>query len=350
MKSRVLVLGLLSVFSCNRVDEQDFFRFSLFDVDPPVEVVPLEIDHVVNTGANLVDCAISYPYVISVGSSDCLFSITDISSGTYLGEWCKSGRGPKDPLYVLPLTEVYYRGDDMLADLFSYHEGKLLVWNISESLRSKSDVYDSVIDVEYQETFVPFRSVHRLSDSLVLVNDTRQLPEVNEMIAAPSYDLYNTLSGRYVCGYDLFNMIVKKTSDPRFTSKSFLSVSDCMKPDKSKIVFAMKYMPVINILDLETGQTKGIRLNGARGFTTKELVCHFVGISADDDYIYALYYGKERVDDSYPEILNVFDWEGNWVSIKKLNHHASALQVSGDSLYLYNFNSDALMSIGLNNF
>ena len=347
MRNCFLLFGLFLVLSCARIDEQDFFRFNLVDSESPSEIESVEIDTVINTGAKLVDCAIAYPYLFSNESGDNLFSVTDISTGSYLGQWCRCGRGPEEPLYVLPISELYHKGNDLFADLFSYHGGKLLVWNVSESLRSDTDVYEGVVNLEYSEQVVPFRSLHRICDSLVLVCDTRLSPSVDEMIAAPSYDLYNTHSGKFVSGYNLFNMIVKKTSNPRFTSKSFLSISDCMKPDRTKIAFAMRYMPVINILDLKSGEVKGIRLKGAKGFTTRKQVCHFVDISADDDYIYALYYGKERVDGSFPEILHVFDWGGNWVSTKKLSHHASALQVSSGRLYLYNFGSDALMSICL---
>ena len=347
MKKVALILGLMSLMSCNRIDEQDFFKFDIVDADSPDMVTPVEVDNMINTGVKLMDCAISYPYVFSNESGDHLFGITDISSGKYLGKWCLRGNGPEEPLYVLPITDIYNIGEDMIADLFSYHGGKLLTWNISESLRSDTDVYDDVIKIDYSEQPVPFFSVYRVCDSLTLVYDTRQNAYVNEMIAAPSYDLYDTSSGNLVKRFDLFNMFVSKSSGRHFTSKSYLSVSDCMKPDKSRIAFAMRYMPVISVLDLKSGQVKGIRLKDAKSFTTRKLICHFVDISADDDYIYALYYGRERVDGSFPEILHIFDWEGNWVSTRKLSHHASALQVSNDRLYLYNFDSDILMDISL---
>lgn len=350
MRMFCLISGLLFLISCNRIDEQDFFKFDIVDADSPVMVSPVEIDNMINTGVRLVDCAISYPYVFSYESGDHLFGITDISSGKYLGKWCLRGNGPEDPLYVLPITDIYYKGGDMTADLFSYHGGKLMAWNISESLRSDTDVYDDVIKIDYAEQPVPFFSVYRVSDSLALVLDTRQNAHVNEMIAAPSYDLYDTSSGNLVKRFDLFNMVVSKSSDRHFTSKSYLSVSDCMKPDKSRIAFAMRYMPVISVLDLKSGRTTGIRLKDAKSFTTRKLIAHFVDISADDDYIYALYYGRKRVDGSFPEILHIFDWDGNWVATRKLSHHASALQVSNGRLYLYNFDSDVLMDISLEKF
>ncbi len=73
---------------------------------------------------------------------------------------------------------------------------------------------------------------------------------------------------------------------------------DAVKPDGSRIVQAMRFLPQINVLDLRTGKLFGSRLKGAPGFSLMKDVkrltetVYYTGVCADDRYIYAVF--RER--------------------------------------------------------
>ena len=89
------------------------------------------------------------------------------------------------------------------------------------------------------------------------------------------------------------------------------SPNDACKPDGTKVVQAMLYLPQLNILDVETGQVVGFRMKGAPDFSIFEdekdvYNIYYIGVQADDNYIYALYWGKEswgRFDTPYVRFM-----------------------------------------------
>lgn len=347
MNRYVSALVLFSCFSCSTVTEQDFFTFPLTEIEKSGSLTELPVDEICKTGQNLSGCIISYPYLITKSSGEYLFSISDLSSGELYGQYCRRGRAANEPLSSLPLTKIYEKDDFLYADLFSYPDNKVLKWDITASLESRKDVYGSVRMLNHEKfKSIPLISIHMLSDSTLLSYNSAQNSRTNQLEDSPCYETYSIMSGDLKGKYELFNRIHRETHDDLYTSKNFLALSDCLKPDKTKLVFAMWYMPVLNILDLQSGHVHGVLLNDCQHFTYKKRVAHFIDVQADDSFIYALYFGKERVDKSmYPELLYVFDWDGRLIREFHLSHPASALCLDDNFLYMYNLDSDLLMGV-----
>ena len=105
----------------------------------------------------------------------------------------------------------------------------------------------------------------------------------------------------------------------------------------------MSYMPVYCLIDINTGEARGFKLEGLNSFSTKEERWHFVDVCADDRYVYALYSGEIlfNPDGTYiPDTLYVFGWNGD-VKLKcKLNHRFSELNIDNGYLYLRNSDGD----------
>jgi hypothetical protein len=80
----------------------------------------------------------------------------------------------------------------------------------------------------------------------------------------------------------------------------------------------MRNLPQINIIDLKTGETIGFRAKEEDNFSifkkkNKNLKIHFCNLTVDNNYIYAVYCGKERQkqgEDFKINTINVFNWEG----------------------------------------
>ena len=169
-----------------------------------------------------------------------------------------------------------------------------------------------------------------------------------DLTKVADYEVYDLGTGCLLRSYHLFNKVEFKTEDPDYPAKTFLSQRDCIRPDGKKIAFGMNFMPQINILDIETGEAKGFSLKGRKEFSTKHKIWHFASLQADDDCIYALYYGKDLVyfdDNAFPDQLYVFDWDGKPMKRFKLDKPFSGIHIDGSMLYFSHANRDELYAV-----
>ena len=140
----------------------------------------------------------------------------------------------------------------------------------------------------------------------------------------------------------------------------FFYTWDVMNPNGSKIVQVMKYLPQINILDVSTGNLTGYRMKNSPDFSLLEssmesMDVYYNCVHADENYIYAAYWGREAWDDrlgvELPKfnIIHVFDWNGKL--LYKLTTDRSFYRVWLDPvrkrLYTINLNNDEVYYLDL---
>lgn len=341
---RLLFLSIVgtALISCNNIDESAFFRFDVSELaeKPAEEMDGLKL--VGDLGANLRRIAIKDSLLFSLDTHATSFlALTNINNSELEGVYCPKGRSWAEPISMLPLQEFYSEGGDVKSYLFSYVDAKLFEWNISESLAQGKTIYDTIVQIDHgKKGYWPIGSYYRLDGRKIIVLDTNQIPRENTMVDVPRYEIFDLVSGQCIVRYDLFNHVELESKFPEFSNKEFLGMVDCLKPDRKKLVFAMAYFPRINILDLESGEVRGFRLKDAPRFNPSKKVWCFSSIQADDQYIYALYYGKEVDNSNYdaaPNLLYVFDWEGELVRKFKLDRHVTDLWLDRElrKLYLY---------------
>lgn len=84
----------------------------------------------------------------------------------------------------------------------------------------------------------------------------------------------------------------------------------------------MRHLPQINIIDTQTGKITSYRIKNNPNFSLLETSMESMNVfynhvHADDNYIYATYWGKEPWDDRFGvevpifNTIHVFDWNGN---------------------------------------
>lgn len=125
---------------------------------------------------------------------------------------------------------------------------------------------------------------------------------------------------------------------------TFLTNVDCIKPDRSRLVFGMYFMPVFCILDIKSGEARAYRLKGHDGIDLQKPHRHFVDIQANDDCIYALYSGEEMFKEDgtdVPDQLYVMDWDGHLLCRYSMDRRFSGLSLDGKKLYLTHYNGAA---------
>lgn len=334
----LIIVGILMIVSCNHVDERDFFRFRISDAGGKCLVQELSLHGRMLPDIGAPDCVIKDSLVINSGNrSENLFHISDMEGGL-IGSFCRRGRAWNEPLSGLPLSEVYVDDGDLYADVYSFMDAKLFVWNISRSMEEDRDVYEDIVQFKSEDDtrLKPWMSLYRLDESHIIVYNSMESGYSDTYVEIPSYQIYDLSEKQLSRQYDLFNVVDLKPEDPMLAANAFLSNVDCIKPDRSKIAFAMSLMPVYCILDLSTGKAAGYRIKGLPGMRTDEYRWHFADIQADDDYIYALYSGEIMFNEEgtdIPEVLYVMDWEGNLKAKYKMDKRFTSLSLDRDKLY-----------------
>lgn len=341
MMKKQLCIFLVSLFilgqGCSqRVNENSFFNYRVENTNSDYPILSLTPSQKSVHKSITSDCLIRDSLIISLGRGEHLFSISPISNEDSVLLFCRRGRTYNEPISSLPLSDLY---DDVTgnrcADVFSYNDGKLLVWNVTESIKRESDVFEKISYLN-NGLPLPVLSTQRLNEKLICVYDSGQDPDNPNLLYPPCYKIIDTDSGKVINQFSPFRILRVKTDNLVFSMKTFLSTVDCLSPDKTKLIYAMSYLPVINILDLKTGETKGYRIRGAEKFSPSFHRWFFADVQADDKFIYALYSGKvfDGRGSEIPNNLFIFDWSGKIFAEYKLERGYTNLNIDNGYLYL----------------
>lgn len=336
MQSKLfLPLCCLLLASCsNDLSVKEFFRYRLDACNTDYKLVDLVLDNVVATSADLSDCFIVDSLVFSISSGDRLFDVTDLKSGELKGSVGNRGRAGNEMLMTLPLFEVFNVAGQRYTNLYSISDSKFCLWNIDKALDHEPNDFGPMIQL-VSDPPCTLLSLWRVDDHSIVALDASQNPYSMTNYNTPSYVLYDTESGRVKTRYDLFNDVDMHSSE--IPSMAVLSTVDCISPDRKRLVFAMGYMPVITIMDIESGKAHGFVLGEEKQFDPKVQRWYFADIAADKDYIYALYSGEDinaNREGCLPNILFVLDWSGKVCSKVSLNHRFSLVHIDGEKLFL----------------
>ncbi|MDR1102704.1 MAG: TolB-like 6-bladed beta-propeller domain-containing protein, partial [Tannerella sp.] len=138
----------------------------------------------------------------------------------------------------------------------------------------------------------------------------------------PFYEKRSVYTKEVIRNYPVYKETSMKNRDASML-ESFFYTWDVIKPDGAKIVQVMNSLPQINILDLHTGEVTGFRMQNGPGFSLlesspdiKSKTIYYNCVHADDNFIYATYWGKEQwvdrrgVDMPLLNTIHVFDWNG----------------------------------------
>ena len=323
------------------MDERSFFKFPVSDIGTDVPHRNLDVGNDTLAGIMASDCIVRDTVIIALSRTEYLFSISGLD-GELSGGYCRRGRAWNEPLSGLPLSETYFMDGDLCADVYSFMDMKLFVWNITRSISEGRDIYEDIIQFkdEDEARLKPWMSLYRLDEDRIIVYNSMQSGYGDGLVGVPDYQIYDLDTGTLQREYDLFNVVEKDPEDPVLSPSVFLTNVDCIKPDRSRIAFGMYFMPVFCILDIESGEAEGYRLKGHGGLDLQEAHRHFVDIQADDEYIYALYSGEVMFNDEgtdVPDMLYVMDWDGNLLCRYDMSRRFSGLSLDGHKLYLTHY-------------
>lgn len=359
VRNLAILIVCLSLFvCCSKKDNNHYFNGEIqyFDVSSMitknVESKPVQLN-----GANTGMIAVYDSLLIcwSPEYPDHFFNVFNVDTGEKIGSFCSKGTGDQEAVSVNCIFQFFKKGDDIMTLLYASNEGKLFFWNISQSIENGKTIYDTIVPYNNNRIFFQF---YQSEDVLFAYKPAE---EVNGSEATtPFYEQRTIYTNELIRDYSIYKIKSVQNSNAASPLDFFFYTWDTMKPDGSKIVQAMRHLPQINILDTHTGDIVGYRMKDGPDFSLvktdmKSMNIYYNCVHADDNYIYATYWGKEpwtdRMGVELPlfNTIHVFDWNGKL--LYKLVTDQSFFRVWSDPirkrLYTINMNTDEVYYIDL---
>lgn len=338
MRFTPVVLFLLSVFlGCTQSKEEDLFNFPIRDeISPRIENIKPQLisekeygfyDFLIIgnrcIGAMPTNTPQGFFYSVeSIGGAD--------DDPIFL---CRRGRGPDEFLSLIPSIDLT---EDGHLHVFDTMKSEIVEIDLEDSITqiTTSVVSRQPLEMENISTN-SFLSSYYLPDQQILFFDSGADVQSDEVKRTPDYVVYNNQDGKAYhlnCFRDRPLRHSRKAISPKLT----LALFDCVNPSRNKLCSVMGRWPQINITDLRSRQTFGVRIKGMSHFARKRIRYHFMDVTATDDRIFALY--ANGVDASVAERstldLFVFDWSGKVLARYATGETFIRCSVSGDNLYL----------------
>lgn len=336
MRSHILCLSIAVLILCgcsSRFTEQPYFKHNLVRMNTDYPTVELKLGNVTCYGPAVNDCIIKDSQVFAPSRGSHLFEISRLGNDSLTCFACRRGRAHNEMTSVLPVSEIFEIGADRYANLYSVPENKFFLWNIDESLRTGKDIYEKCTRLDTTVTN-SLMSLWRVDESHIIAFNSFQDPYTMSVTDTPKYIQYDIESGQIYREYAVFNSVEYESS--AIPSMALLSNVDCMSPDRGKIAFAMSYMPVISILDLNTEDVDGYVLPNTHRLDLNIQRWHFADIEANEQYIFALYSGEELYNESgtdIPKTLYVIDWHGRILLKAELDSRYTQIHLDGETMY-----------------
>ena len=286
------------------------------------------------------------------------FNVFNTDTGEELGAFCNKGGGPDELADCHKIFNFFKENDELKTLLLGIYEEKLFVWNITQSVKQGTTIIDAIISYvpEKENKGALYSSFFFQKDNTLLAK-VQSVPLGGGDATLPFYQQRTINTNKLLKNYSIYKKSIINRDSPT-TAQTFSSSNDACKPDGTKVVQAMLYLPQLNILDVETGQVVGFRMKGAPDFSIFEdekdvYNIYYIGVQADDNYIYALYWGKEswgRFDTPYVNTIHVFDWDGNFVQEIETDYGLDQMWVDStrDRLYLTSPKVDEVFYLDLN--
>lgn len=289
------------------------------------------------------------------------FCIYNIDTEKETGYFCNKGRGNNEFYSIAPVFQYFEKEKDIKTTICDNHNQKIYIWNISQSTFERKTVYDTIIS--YKNLNLSKNSV--VNNLFYLPDDTflariEPLYFIEGDIPLPYYKKWGMFD-KAISDYYVYKGVEMNDIYSDYPLKDRVYSVDAVKPDGSKIVQAMRLVPQINIIDTKTGKNAFYRISNVSQASLFDSNkddgrVYYNSVQADNDYIYATYWGKKQWDASlgtkcpFINIIHVFNWNGELLYEMKTDRvfFRIALDPIRNRLYTSNLDTDEMYFIDLN--
>ena len=337
----ILMLVTIAILpSCGyKALPQEFISASMKEVTTDVKTVSLELTHSDTVSFKTSDCLIYDTLAFSyVRNNDYIISVSNLLSGKLLGNFCKRGRACNELIDALPLQEVYLEDGDLKTDLISYHDSKVFVWNITKSLQYHRDIYDSIIQLDANNTKTFSIISYRRIDDLLFCYDSKQTQGHNKD-DAPEFSIYSLNTGQKIKNYDIFKVPAIKF-EKGVSYRDYCTNRFTINKDRPKSFVVFDNFPVYCLINLLDGSINSMIFKDLEPFSLNIDRWYFADVQSDDSYVYALYSGEELYNGmgtDIPNTLFIFDWNGTLKLICNLSDRFTEILIDNGWMYLIHY-------------
>jgi hypothetical protein len=268
-----------------------------------------------------------------------MISVSNALTGELIGNFCKRGRAWNELTDALPLQHVYIKNGELKADLISYHDSKVFVWNITKSLQSSQDVYDSIVQLEINKgkTFSVI-SYCRINE-LIFCYDSKQTRGY-ELDDVPEFCIYNLETGLQVKSYSVFKVPDLKSRKKRVSYKDYCANRFSVSKDGGKAFVVFDNFPMYCLIDMHTGKIESRLIKDVVPFDFDLDRWYFADIQSDETYVYVLFSGEElynKEGTDIPKTLYVFDWMGSLKLKCNLPERFTEIKIDNEMIYFVHY-------------
>lgn len=274
-------------------------------------------------------------------------SIVNINDNTLICNICCKGRGPNE--YLLPYSFKQYKVNDDGDKLLYLTDDLIKVnkLNITQSIKENVAICEKIIDINITHQ-IPF---FLQQEGLFIKQKVSYDDPRDQIYYSPKYILKRDTKERK---YDVYPDIVISTNYPHLPLFIYESIIN-IKPDLTKVIDVMACMDNMNIINLETGKSVGIKenntlfLNDFKHLSHEELVqivkyCA-IDVTVTDNYIMILHDGRtvynvENKKEKFKPTLKIFNWDGDFIQGYQLSEPLRGIAYNENNQCLYGFDME----------
>lgn len=308
------------LFSCSsNLIDKELFNGEIHQLDDSRTVC-------MNVSAKLLNLEGDYTGMIAVYDSilvcwdtnykDYFLNLFHIDKGEEIGYFCPKGHGPEEFSNINPVYQ-FFQMDGNIMTMFHGDSHALAFWNLTKSLQTGKTVYDTIIngyrDLGLFFFYLPNKNLVSVKSAEYTEKHSATMPYCER------FSLFSSVESQKIPIYQT-EMVTGESADQPVGR--FFHTWDAVKPDGTKLVQAMSFLPQLNIIDLESGRVTGYRMKESPDYSLiktdmKNLKRYYTSIQADNQYIYATYFGEGswmgKQGTALPKFdeIHVFDWNGN---------------------------------------
>lgn len=358
--TKVVFLYLLIAIlcSCNSNQYEDIFNGTIHYIADEDVVTKNIVSKHVSLDGDQTGMIATYDSLLVCYEPDYprhFLKVFNVDTGEDFGYFCPKGHGPKEFAGMNPIYQFFKKGEDVVT-LF---DGDLKSWaflNLTKSIKSGETVYDTIFSRSSNNSLFFFYTPNNNIINVISAEYTNVYESTTPYCEI--YNIYNNNEVKKIPIYKVPSVTNKSAVEP---VGRFFNTWDALKPDGTKLVQAMSYLPQLNIIDTNTGEVKAYRINDDADYSLlqtemNDLKRYYLSVQADDNYIYAAYWGKELWDGSLDtpmpifDQIHVFDWNGNLLYKLKTDHSYFViwLDTVRNRLYTRNWDTDEIYFLDLN--
>ena len=307
------------------------------------EVIP--IDSVHEPVLAVVDSFVMFYNTYSTGRAYS-YDLYSLKTGKYVCGLFPIGHGAGEFVGIAPIKQIYEENGEKKALIFAPNELTMAVCNMTKTLQKKKAVYEK--KVKYTEKSLPDRHYSRVfqldKDRFAAYIASEHVPGTH-LIKPSEYQVLSFSTGKILDRIQVVDAMQESEKSVVLT-ESFFSTSYGIKPDRTKIVGSLLYVPQINIINLKNKEVKGFLVKGGPDYTifdtdmNKAKLC-FPRVVCDDKHIFALWSGRPDEGKDYEwSGLYVFNWKGKLEGKVKLSHAIKEVFLDDEHGILYGSNED----------